>query len=307
MLKIPFKNDNTFATEMKPKISGTNLNLEFQNIESSLYKIAADIPNTISQDVYNMLISKFETPTTKKIYQTAIDYLQRAMLHFAIYEHTIFLIAQISNDGIVVKKNENETTIFKYQQDELNNKLITTGWFWINQLIKLMNKNVNFFKCWTHSEQGKSTKDLPIDINDFKKWLGISDEYFMINIAWLIKEVWLDCVKSRLATPTKTDKIARAVCYEVTGRACQVLAYQILPEPLRRDIDNEMGKNERTKAAAEIRERISERFLQKASVYWQDLDLDIKKAEIAANRKNAASQPILGQRYYNENDKFCMV
>jgi len=38
MIKIPFKPEN-FAKEMKPKISGMNLSLEYYNIESSLYKV----------------------------------------------------------------------------------------------------------------------------------------------------------------------------------------------------------------------------------------------------------------------------
>ena len=41
------------------------------------------------------------------------------MLHFAVFEHTIFFITRVSNDGITVKKNDDETTAYKYQVDEL--------------------------------------------------------------------------------------------------------------------------------------------------------------------------------------------
>lgn len=311
MIKVPFKSDPTeFSDEMKPKISGSNLNLEYQNIESSLYKIAAELPNTISQKVYDFLVNKYESNATEDVYKTAIDYLQRAMLHFTIYEHTIFLIAQISNDGIVVKKNQDETTIFKYQEDILNNKLITTAWFWINQLIKLMNDNPDKFPDWIDSDQKKDMDDLPIDLSDFNKWVGTpmsGGEYFMINISWLIREVWLECVCSRIKEPKKTNSIARAVCYEVLGRACKVLAYFILPEPIRKDVDNEMGKNQKAQDSENIRENISMRFLSKAQTYWNSLDLELKKKEMIEQRKNLLDEPVLGRKYIGEDDKFCMT
>jgi hypothetical protein len=50
----------------------------------------------------------------------AVDFLQRAMLHFTL-------------------------TAYKYQTDELNNKLISTGWFWINQLIQYLNRHADDF------------------------------------------------------------------------------------------------------------------------------------------------------------------
>jgi hypothetical protein len=309
MIKVPFKNDNAeFAREMKPKISGSNLNLEYQNIESSLYKVAAEIPNTISQALYDRLVQKFQegNPTDPDL--TAIDYLQRAMLHFAIFEHSIFLITQIGNDGITVKKTDTETTAYKYQTDELNNKLISTGWFWMNLLIRYLNEHIEAFPEWADSQQKTDSDALPVDLSDFNKWVGVTmagGEYFLINAAWLIREVWLDCVCSRYREPVKTDAIARALCYEVMGRACQVLAYSILPEPIRKDIDNEMGKNHRAQADKDIREHVAGRFLAKADAYWKSVDLEIKKKEIEETKKNAASPPVLGRKNFDEEDKFC--
>ncbi|MDR0863711.1 MAG: hypothetical protein LBO74_02110 [Candidatus Symbiothrix sp.] len=311
MIKVPFRPDKAeFAREMKPKISGNNLNLEYQNIESSLYKVAAEIPDTISQTIYDRLVDAFIAGDPAEPDKTAIDYLRRAMLHFALYEHAIFLITHISNDGITVKKNDNETTAFKYQTDALDNKLITTAWFWINQLIKYLNEHIKDFPKWAESQQKQDSDNLPVDLSDFNKWVGVSlsgGEYFMIYIAWIIREVWLDCVCSRIVEPVKTDAIARAVCYEVMGRACSILAYSILPEPVRKDIDNEMGKNHREQADRDIKERISGKYLAKAETYWKAVDIEIKKNEIEENRKTATDQPIIGRPYFSENDKFCMT
>ncbi|MCL1942548.1 MAG: hypothetical protein FWF54_03240 [Candidatus Azobacteroides sp.] len=294
---------------MKPKISGANLSLEFENIESSLYKVAATVPGNISQELYDRLVKNYINNTTDDKELTAVDYLQRAMLHFTVFEHVIFLIAQISNDGITTKKNDSETTIFKYQQDELNNKLITTGWFWMNQLIQFLNKNEEVFSEWAESKEKKAFDELPVNLSDFNKWVGVEStggEYFMLSAGWIIREVWLDCVCSRIEKPEKTDSISRAVCYEVMGRACERLAYSCLPEPVRRDIDNEMGKNHKQQADKDIRERIAEKFLIKARLYWNIVDLEIKKKEIAGQKKERSSQPVIGQKNITEEDKFCL-
>ena len=307
MIQIPFKRDG-FASEMKPKISGANLSLEYDNIESSLMKVGADIARILPQALIERLVTTYMSPPVSEPDATAIDYLQRAMLHFAVFEHTIFLITRVGNDGITIKKNDDETTAYKYQVDELNNKLITTAWFWMNLLIQFLNEHLKDFPEWADSDQKKAFDELPVDLSDFNRWVGVAlsgGEYFMMCAGWIIREVWLDCVRSRLPEPTKTDAIARAVCYEVMGRATQRLAYSALPEPIRIDIDNEMGKNHRVQADKYIKEYVAGQFLQKAQIYWNAVDLEIKKAAIAEQKKTQFSQPVIGKTYVGEDDKFC--
>ena len=88
MIKIPFKYAG-FSDEMKPKISGINLSLEYDNIESSLIKVGADIAHTLHKELINRLADKFLDGDVQEPEAAAIDYLQRAMLHFALYEHLI--------------------------------------------------------------------------------------------------------------------------------------------------------------------------------------------------------------------------
>ena len=306
MIQIPFKRDG-FSTEMKPKISGANLSLEYDNIESSLMKVGADISRILPPALIDRLVATYLSPPAPEPDATAIDYLQRAILHFAIYEHLIFIITRVSNDGVTIKKKDDETTAYKYQVDELNNKLITTAWFWMNLLIQFLNEHLADFPEWADSDQKKAFDELPVDLSDFNRWVGVQlsgGEYFMMCAGWIIREVWIDCVRSRFPEPTKTDAIARAVCYEVMGRATQRLAYSALPEPIRIDIDNEMGKNHRAQADKYIKEYVAGQFIQKAATYWNAVDLEIKKKEIEENRKTAGSRPILGERHFDESDKF---
>jgi hypothetical protein len=306
MIKVPFK-ANDFAKEMKPKISGMNLNVEYDNLESSLYKVAAKIPDTISQAMYNRLMDYFIAGDIQEPDATALDYLQRAMLHFTIYEHMIYFILQIKDDGVTTKKNDNETTAWKYQTDELNDNLISTAWFWMNLLIQYLNEHADEFPEWKDSDQKKDYDSLPVTLSDFNKWVGVEltgGEYFIMSATWIIREVWLDCVCSREKEPVKTDALTRAVCYEVMGRACQRLAYSYLPSPIRKDVDNEMGKNHRAQADKDIRDRVSYKFLTQATTYWNTVDLEYKKAAVAEQKKTQLSQPIIGKDSIREDDKF---
>jgi hypothetical protein len=300
---VPFHREN-FASEMKPFLSGNNLTLEYENIESSLAKVIVDISRLLGT-VVHVLTQKFHDDILSAHERQAVEYLQRSVLHFTMYEHLIFLITRVGNDGVTVKKNDDETTIYKYQQDNLENKYISLGWFWCNQLIQYMNDNLDEFPGWRDSDGKKNLDELPISLSDFEKWVGVVDgQYFIITVAWIIREVWTDCVLSRSAEPQKNDAIARAVCYEVMGRACTRLAYSCLPEPIRKDIDNEMGKNHRAEADKVIREKISNIFLQKACVYWTDLDLLTKQQNIAASKATVGSHPVLGNRQIRESDSF---
>jgi hypothetical protein len=211
MIRIPFKRDG-FASGMKPKISGNNLSLEYDNIESSLMKVGADITHTLPQKFIDRLIDKYSAGNVPEPDATALDYLQRAMLHFAVYEHLIFLITRIGNDGVTVKKNDDETTAYKYQVDELNNKLITTAWFWMNLLIRFLNDRPDDFPEWKESEQKKALDELPVNLSDFNRWVGVAPgggEYFMICAGWIIREVWIDCVRSRFPNRSELTWITR--------------------------------------------------------------------------------------------------
>lgn len=286
-----------FASEMKPKISGAHLTLEYANIESSIAKVAVDCSDILSETLYEK-ICKGSATTDKTLQGKALDYLQRSMLHFCLYEHLIFLIANIKDDGVTVTKSDRETTIFKYQQDELDIKLVSLGWFWMNRLLKLLNDNKDKFPDWNPNEE---LSGIDITLSDFEKWVGINDEYFMVVAKWLIREVWHECVLSRVKDPEKTDEMVRALCYDVVGRACKRLSYHCLPEPIRRDINNEMGKNHAAQADKTIREQIADIFLNKAYSYWSGWDNILHKE---SEKANPSARPVYTPPTISENDSF---
>lgn len=299
-MKLPFE-PAAFAKEMKPRISGVNLTLDYYNIESSLYKVSVTCSDILGSALYEKICDGIASDNTG-YQETAKDYLQRALLHFGFYEHLIFLITRIGNDGVTVKKNTDETTLYKYQEDDLKNNLITTGWFWMNQLIRFLNEHKEAFPDW---EDKTVISDIPISVNDFQRWVGISDEYFVIQAAWLIREVWDECVLSRQKEPVKKKEIVRALCYDVVSRACIRLAYMMLPEPIRKDISNEMGKNHNAQADTYIRDRVSKVYGAKAEEYWIAWDLELNKQHLK-EQKITQARPVVQRPEINESDKYYM-
>ena len=132
---------------MKPKLSMAFKALEYENIESSIQKACVEMSDKLGSDTYEAICAKpeEEEATDSGVKAEAIDYLQRAILHFALYHHIIYLIANVSNDGVTVTKSDDKTTIYKYQQDQLEENLIADASFWLNHLIPLLTANPEAF------------------------------------------------------------------------------------------------------------------------------------------------------------------
>lgn len=301
MIPIPFDRE-TFAREMKPRISGTNLNLDFSNIQSTLVRVGAELQSVLSPDIYNSIASLHRDTIdgNNPILCEALDYLQRAMLHFAVYHHLIYLITRIGNDGVTVKKNDDETTIFKYQQDQLSNTLINDAWFWLDRLLSLIQDNVNIFPLWETTPQAEDFRTLRITPEHLNRYLGINSLYFYINVRWIIREVFDESFLSRRLPDELTDTTIRAVCYEVMARAIRRLAYHALPAPIRLDINNELGKNHSAQADTYIRDRLAIIFEEKAKSYWITVDNESLKLPEVEN----VSPRIYTPRKVSDNDRF---
>lgn len=297
----PFNSEN-FQEEMKPKLSMAFKALEYENIESSIQKACVEMSDKLGSDTYEAICAKpeEEEATDSGMKAEALDYLQRAILHFSLYHHIIYLIANVSNDGVTVTKSDDKTTIYKYQQDQLEENLIADAWFWLNRLIKLLNDNPEEFPSWKDSEAHKQMEDLPVSLSDFERYTGVSDPTFLLYAGWIVREVYRECIMSRTKEASLSEVQKQAVCYDVMARACRRLAFHALPSPIRIDINNEMGKNHAAQADTTIREKVAGVFAEKAAAYWKavDAELEIKKEEQTATYKST--------RKVSERDKFAV-
>ena len=297
----PFNSEN-FQEEMKPKLSMAFKALEYENIESSIQKACVEMSDKLGSDTYEAICAKpeEEEATDSGVKDEALDYLQRAILHFALYHHIIYLIANVSNDGVTVTKSDDKTTIYKYQQDQLEENLIADAWFWLNRLIKLLNDNPEEFPSWKDSEAHKQMEDLPVSLSDFERYTGVSDPTFLLYSGWIVREVYRECIKSRTKEASLSEVQKQAVCYDVMARACRRLAFHALPSPIRIDINNEMGKNHAAQADTTIREKVAGVFAEKAAAYWKAVDAELEtiKEEQTATYKST--------RQVSERDKFAV-
>ena len=335
----PFTSES-FQEEMKPKLSMAFKALEYENIESSIEKVCAEMSDKLGSKTYEAICKKPDpdpepepTPEPEpeevvedpehdpaeateeqlrgedpvpeqdsdpEVKAEALDYLQRAILHFALYHHIIYLIANVDNDGVTVTKSDDKTTIYKYQQDQLEENLISDAWFWLNRLIKLLNDHPDEFPDWAGSDECKQMEDLPVSISDFERYVGVSDPTFLLYAGWIVREVYRECIKSRTEVASMSEVQKQAICYDVMARACRRLAFHALPSPIRIDINNEMGKNHAAQADTTIREKVAGVFAEKAAAYWKavDAELQVKEEQSAAVYKSA--------RAISERDKFAV-
>lgn len=330
----PFTSES-FQEEMKPKLSMAFKALEYENIESSIEKVCAEMSDKLGSKTYEAICKKpdpepepeptpepeseepvedpqepaaeeptgdvqDENETGTDVKAEALDYLQRSILHFALYHHIIYLIANVDNDGVTVTKSDDKTTIYKYQQDQLEENLISDAWFWLNRLIKLLNDHPDKFPDWAGSDECKQMEDLPVSISDFERYVGVSDPTFLLYAGWIVREVYRECIKSRTEGASLSEVQKQAICYDVMARACRRLAFHALPSPIRIDINNEMGKNHAAQADTTIREKVAGVFAEKAAAYWKavDTELQMKEEQSAAVYKSA--------RAISERDKFAV-
>lgn len=297
----PFNSEN-FQEEMKPKLSMAFKALEYENIESSIQKACVEMSDKLGSDTYEAICAKpeEEEATDSGVKAEALDYMQRAILHFALYHHIIYLIANVSNDGVTVTKSDDKTTIYKYQQDQLEENLIADAWFWLNRLIKLLNDNPEEFPSWKDSEAHKQMENLPVSLSDFERYTGVSDPTFLLYAGWIVREVYRECIKSRTKDASLSEVQKQAVCYDVMARACRRLAFHALPSPIRIDINNEMGKNHAAQADTTIREKVAGVFAEKAAAYWKAVDAELQTKQ----EQNTATYQ--STRQFSERDKFAV-
>ena len=285
---IPFI-EETFSQTLKRLVSGVNMGLEYDNIQSALYASGIKISELIGKEKYNDIASGIteEDPEAGG----ALDILQRAMLHMSLHSHLIFLVTRIGNDGITIKEGDGEKTLYKYQADELKESLIKDYWLWLNQLIELVEMPSNLPDC--------------ISSSDFKKFLGIDSSYFIAKITPIVNEEFEDNFKCRfsdafLTTEDNKANIARALVYRSLYLAILRLPYEDLPDTIRRDIRNEYTiKN--PPSEKEVRNSLSDIYNKKALRYLTSLDLaysSFKSSGVGRKFIKIGSD-------INENDKFC--
>lgn len=312
MIKIPF-NSLTFGADIKSNISAVNLGFEFENIESSLIKAAVEIRKVIGPSVYDKILELKDDEEKKNLYEC----LQKAMLHLAFYNNLIFIAVKIDNDGITTKKNNNETTAYKYQTDELKFSLIETAWFWLSALIEYLDSAE--IDEWNTSDKKKAIKDLIINSEDLQMISGINSTYFFWKISPIIRRVIdkeikfriredllviidSDSEKLKLYKKSLLDRVKEAIINTSLSIAVKSMSQYEIPGPLRANVDNEMTKS--TPDDESFRTRLSNYF---AVLSKQDFTAVESIVRDINNLTNIPAKQIRQEVTQCETDKFILT
>ena len=292
---LPFS-DNNFARDAKPLLSGINTSLEFENIESSLQSAALIFIDSLTEPVYTAIINGSlcdDTGTNTAL----LDFLKRSLLHFAVYDAIPYLAVHIGNEGITTVEADGQKSAYKYQQDQLQEKLLKDAWMWMDRLIKALNDSGS--EVWAETDHKNGISDLPIRAIDMERYIGVTDVAFIYFAAPIIREVIRQCVDARSIT-TLDEQVKEAICNEVMARAIRRLPYNHLPESIRHDINNEQTKSNQESPEVNVRDRLGNVYGGRATRLWQVYD----------DKRAAASAPSVAQyqpqRRNDSNEKFVM-
>lgn len=315
MIKIPF-NATSFSQDAKELVSGVNLSYQFDNIKSRLTQTAVSLQKTLGKETYEKIVS-FDTPAINdSAKSTAVDYLKRAMLNFSFYNHLIFIAVRISNDGITTKKNDDETTAYKYQTDELKISLVESAWFWMDQLYELMESEKESFPEWQESAQKKQLEELYIKPTDLAYIFGIDSVHFFVTCMPLMRKVIEEEILSRTsfeeieaketdASPLKELKIEirslikKTIVYRSLSLACKLYSFYELPAPIRKNADNEQHKG--VSQQDYVKNSVSELLSKQAEAALRNLEGKITALQ---NRGSTTATKTYPENKLEESDNF---
>lgn len=146
--KYPFESN----VRLKDYVSQLDLNLDFDNIKSSMERARSWMQNVMSPEVYNRMMEIYNAAVyvgrDHEEYNKITELSQPVMANMAIYFHFIWLQIRISNQGVTTYKSDDETTAFKYQSDEGKLALIETANVFLKELIEYLNENTETWSDW---------------------------------------------------------------------------------------------------------------------------------------------------------------
>lgn len=143
--------------ELKPFISGIDVSLDIENIESSLKQAVDDLTDLIGTDIYTLALEHYQSENynvesqedeTYKRLDSLVNYMQQPLAAFALLNHFIWLEIRVSNSGVTTMKSQNETAAYKYQTDNAKQELLKIAYSGFNSLVDYLNSEATEWSYW---------------------------------------------------------------------------------------------------------------------------------------------------------------
>lgn len=276
--KYPFAS----GEEIKKAASQINLNIEIENLQSSLLNAANLFKDIISAEVYARMLAHYNSgnydPDGTAINDQLVQLCQIPLANLAMHDHFIWMQLNIGNNGITVVKSTNETAAFKYQTDEAKEMLWNTAWNAVTTLIDFMEADETTITEWDDSNQRKQLKELFFqDYREFDQYYGIDrNAAFYVRSRFLIKETLLADISPRVPRlDTIVDdvlliKIKRYLAYRTIELAISRFDVLHLPQSIRVSINNQ--HTNKADDSNTIKEKLRNQIARKADLYLTEID-----------------------------------
>jgi hypothetical protein len=281
-MKSPFKT----SEDLKKSLSGIDLKLDLENIQSSLDRVPNDLLEVIGPLVYADMMSHFDTPKTDNVavWDELVELCQKAMFPMAIYKHFIWLQLRVSNKGVTTFKGDNETTAYRYQTDEAKESLLDAWSDFVSQIIDHLNANIDVITNWPNATQyAAQNNSLFKDFREFSKIANIrpADAAFFLRISDMLIDIAGDEVESILGPIADLDdsnsKFRKAQKY-AAFRAMSLSAIQFdisaMPKPMRQVLLNEMN-NKNNQGFDYAKKNLAGYYKQEAESWLQKISDDL--------------------------------
>ena len=292
--KYPF----TTGEELKQYVSGIDIDIDIENINSSLIRASRNIIDLVTKEVYTLAINHYNDETNyNQPGQTDPNYIrldnlvahvQEPLAAFAMYHHFIWLRLRINNNSVTVVKNDNEDRPFKYEIDEAKEELLQLAWIGITELYDFLNEEATNFPDWDNSEQKSELESLIFtDYKDFNKHFGTENNaVFFMMARYKIEEITTDEILSRFETVADIPanlltKCKKAVAYRTVADACNTFNYEYLPPPIRTRIAEDGRKKSTTEEFT--RTKLRNNYNITADNYLAEIDINIETEKQAAD------------------------
>ena len=304
-----------FNKEIRTKVPGVIASGELDNIRPSFLSGKSDVVNVISDDVYNLAATHYNSANYQQpgfeILDELVDLLQTPVALFTYYHYLPFIVARIDDEGITRVENDDRKTAYKYQIDAQAQSFLKLAWLSTDLLLQFLNEKA--FTEWTGSDEYAESRTLIYkSYKDFQKWYNIDNSnYFYSSVIQIIKRKQEMELRERIpefdtiitnyyantlsADETKLlQKMQQAVAIDVLADACFQLEFYRIPATLRAAAGNNFQKGTKISEQGYLRQTLAPDFRTKADGQYYKLE------QLYATQKEAA-ELIISAEEYKEN------
>lgn len=217
-----------------------------------------------------------------------LELLKSALASGTLYRYAIFA---------AVKKNGTESSLYKYQHEEMKDVWVESYWRAMDALLDYLDANSSVGN-WSGSEPRKDRDELPVkNAEEFDRYFSIGrSSLFYHKVLYLIRESWPPIARriSHFADDPQFLELAkRALCYTVLAKVVIHFDITEFPRSIRFDYNHEYTRG----SSVQSRDRLHDYFAHVADTALGDIDHLIR----AASGADSAADSNL------ETDKFFKI